>query len=284
MNVRSYSDANVDSEYYLVMARIRATISNLKKAREQKRSKLNAKKKLQIREDVNTYKKEVRKQIQNAVEEEGDIEQMWNQCKQIIIKAAEKTLRRKEPQKRGEWFANESKEATGKKNEAYRNMLTQNCTRALKEEYKNLRQEEKRIHGRKKKEFENQLLREAEKSQNKNNSRKFYQIINNIRKEFKARISICKDKEGEITGEKKKILQRWVEHFDEMLNSDAGEEDWENHIVSKDIENLQEIEIGETENVIKKLNNNISPDVDGTSAELIKYGPYEIIEVIYKLI
>ena len=55
MNVRSYRDANVDSDHYLVMARIRATISNLKKAREQKGSKLNAKK-LQIREDVNAYK------------------------------------------------------------------------------------------------------------------------------------------------------------------------------------------------------------------------------------
>jgi hypothetical protein len=42
--------------------------------------------------------------------------------------------------------------------------------------------------------------------------------VNIIRKVYKPSIRKCKDKKGNLVTEKKKVLQRWAEHLDELLN------------------------------------------------------------------
>jgi endonuclease IV len=48
--------------------------------------------------------------------------------------------------------------------------------------------------------------------------------VNIIRKGYRPRIGMCKDKKGNLVTEKKKVLQRWAEQFDELLNG-HGDED-----------------------------------------------------------
>jgi hypothetical protein len=48
--------------------------------------------------------------------------------------------------------------------------------------------------------------------------------VNIIRKGYKPRTGMCKDKMGNLVTGKKKVLQRWAEHFDELLNGHGDEE------------------------------------------------------------
>jgi len=47
-----------------------------------------------------------------------------------------------------------------------------------------------------------------------------------MKRGFQPRMSGCKGKDGKIIGEEKKILERWTEHFAELLMEG---EDKENH-------------------------------------------------------
>jgi hypothetical protein len=45
-----------------------------------------------------------------------------------------------------------------------------------------------------------------------------YQELNKSQKDFKPRVTFCRDKNGAIISEKETILKKWVERFDELLN------------------------------------------------------------------
>lgn len=51
--------------------------------------------------------------------------------------------------------------------------------------------------------------------------RKFYKAINNAKKSFLARICICKKKDGCLVCDKNRVLDRWKEHYSELLNKGA---------------------------------------------------------------
>ncbi|KAG8240388.1 hypothetical protein J437_LFUL002530 [Ladona fulva] len=55
-----------------------------------------------------------------------------------------------------------------------------------------------------------------------NETKKFYDRVNIIRRPFKAQITMCKNKNGDIVSDKKAILQRWAEHSHELLNGYTG--------------------------------------------------------------
>ena len=59
---------------------------------------------------------------------------------------------------------------------------------------------------------------ELEHLQGMSESRTFYQRLNESRKEFQPRTTVCRSKVGEILGSDELILERWSQHFDELLN------------------------------------------------------------------
>jgi hypothetical protein len=48
--------------------------------------------------------------------------------------------------------------------------------------------------------------------------------VNVIKKGYKPRTGMCKDKMGNLLTGKRKVLHRWAEHFDELLNGHGDEE------------------------------------------------------------
>jgi hypothetical protein len=95
------------------------------------------------------------------------------------------------------------------------NTLAKKNTRRAMEEYQRRRFGEKKIHRRKKREAWKGLMKMEEFGRQKE-TRKFFRIVNIIRKGYKPRGVMCKDKKGNLVTEKKKVLQRWAEHFDEL--------------------------------------------------------------------
>jgi len=90
-------------------------------------------------------------------------------------------------------------------------------TRWTREEYQRRRYEGKKIH-KENSEAWKVLMEEMDETGRQKETRMFYRKVNIIRKGYKPRIGMCKDKKGNPVTEKKKVLQRWAEHFGELLN------------------------------------------------------------------
>jgi hypothetical protein len=74
--------------------------------------------------------------------------------------------------------------ATQEKNAAYQRTIEERCTRARHEEYHNIRHEKKRIHNKKKrkKEYQEKLMKTLERINNVRESRNFTTISKNLKR------------------------------------------------------------------------------------------------------
>jgi hypothetical protein len=57
-----------------------------------------------------------------------------------------------------------------------------------------------------------------------NESRAVYQKLNKSRKDFQSRTTLCRGKKGIISSRNEAILERWLEHFGELLNTDVPDQ------------------------------------------------------------
>ena len=48
--------------------------------------------------------------------------------------------------------------------------------------------------------------------------RKFYKEINITRKQFKPRVNTRRKEDGSLISNEQEILDKWVRHFDQLLN------------------------------------------------------------------
>lgn len=172
-----------------------------------------------------------------------------------------------------------------KKKKAREKML-QTGLKEDEEKYREQRRKTQTTVRKAKREHKERELREIEERYRKKEIRNFYQGIKNTRRgPQKPGMMFCKGKDGKLIGEEQKMVGRWKEHFQEMLNTGEGEteqEEWGN--VQP---NRMEIECPtkqEVRKIIKNLKNGKSPGENDIHAELIKYGGEGIEEKLYKLI
>ena len=121
----------------------------------------------------------------------------------------------------------------------------------------------------------------------KENMKLFYRTLKSIRKEKTEVNEYIKSKKGEILTENKEIMDRWKEHFEELLN--ASEEHTPEEPTQKQKESDKElvveekITIKELQEVIKNLKNGKAPGEDKITTEMIKKMGTEGTEVLLKI-
>jgi hypothetical protein len=153
MDVRTFRGANIDSDHYLLISRIRSRISNARKTYGSCARKFNIEK-LKTPETSSAYKKQLNEHLaKHATNDNDNINDMWMLLKNTITQTADTVLDRMERVTYIDWFDTECEQATIRKNLAYKRMQQRNHTQKAVEEYKTARKEEKRIHKRKKKIF-----------------------------------------------------------------------------------------------------------------------------------
>jgi hypothetical protein len=144
LDVRSYRGANVDSDHYLVIARMRARISNIKKIREERIRKFCTFS-LQDENMTNMYAKGLEESLkQFPCSGRKIIQEEWDICRSTIQQVAEGILGRQISRQRNEWFDKDCERVTKEKNEAYLIMKQQHGTRNKILRYQEKRREEKR--------------------------------------------------------------------------------------------------------------------------------------------
>jgi hypothetical protein len=126
------------------------------------------------------------------------VSRAWEDLRDVIVNAADTILGRIERVKRNNWFDEKCEQVTNLKIRAYKRMQQKNCTRGAVEEYREARREEKRMHKKKKRDYDKQELIELESLRSSNAIRAYYQNLNESRKDFQPQKTLCRDNEGMI--------------------------------------------------------------------------------------
>jgi len=218
MDVWTFRGANIDSDHYLLISKIRSRISNARKTYGYDARKFNSEK-LKSPETSSAYREELNEYLASHVDDD-DINEVWMLLKNAIMQTADTILNRIERVTYRNWCDAECEQATISKNKAYKRVQQKNHTWKAVEEYRTARSKEKRVHKQKKKIFIEHGL-EVEHLGSNNESKSFYQKLNKSRKEFQPRTILCRDKEGMLLSEENDLLRRWAEHYDELLNIES---------------------------------------------------------------
>lgn len=119
-----------------------------------------------------------------------------------------------------------------------------------------------------------------------NDTKNFYKETEWFRKEYKPRLSGCKDKNGSILTEEETCAARWTEHFKELLNKErtAHEEIDLNQMYQSAEPDISKPTLEVVEKVLKKMKNHKAPGEDNITSELLKKAGDIIICKLHEII
>lgn len=131
-------------------------------------------------------------------------------------------------------------------------------------------------------------MQEIEELNQQSEVRKFYRAVDKMKRGFEPRVECCKDKNGELILEEKRILRRWVEHFRVILNREEDREERRYNIPVEGRDGdggmVHEPTIEEVEFVVGRMSNNRAPGEDEVISELIKVGGANLLAAMHTLI
>ena len=281
MDVRSFRCLETDIEHHftdhlLLGVRIRARISNIIKERGVRCKRYDVAK-LINKDCKEAFNKDLKERLE--VHEHGGT--AWHQCCEAMQASAEKCLGIKQHTK-NVWFDKECEEAVQRVIDARKGRVT----RAKADEIRKLQKEKKKVLQRKKRAHDLKVISDVQEAHSMNESRKFYKAINDAKKSFHARVSVCRRKDGSLVCDKNGVLDRWKEHFCELLND--GADGVISHVrrpyERDDGKEFDPPSLDEVAAAISGLKNNKAPGLDGLPAELFKTGCEELVVVLHQLI
>lgn len=284
LDVRSYrclepDIEHHDSDHYLLGVKLRARICSIISARAMKCRRLDIAKLQQP-----GIRRRFREYLDLRLDELNQQPAEWTHCRDAMKETAETVLGFQPPCKEHQWFDDECKQVVQAVIEA---RTRGRMTREREENIRRLQREKKKLLKKKKRQFDQQQIAEIEDLHDRNETRKFYRAINNAKKGFQPRTSMCKKKDGDLVCDLNGVLERWKEHFDDLLNADGGERQtaprrkpYENN----DGKEIPTPSLEEVEEAIGHMKNHKAPGDDSLSGELFKAGGRKLALAMHKLI
>ncbi|XP_055633640.1 uncharacterized protein LOC129773983 [Toxorhynchites rutilus septentrionalis] len=259
-DVRTYRGANIDSDNYLTMVKMRPKLSVVNNIRYRcpRWYNLTRLKQADVAENY-AHSHEAALPDEDQINE-APLEDCWGMIKTAINSVAGSILGQVERRRRYEWFDNECLQVLHKKNAARELMLRQ-VTRQNVERYRQKRRQQTQLFWEKKRRQEEEECGELEQLHRSHETRKFYQKLNASRKGFVPRAERCRNKNGSILMNQREVTERWRQHFDEHLNGVQAEnqdDDGSDYVGAVNNEDVPPPTIGEVGNTIKQLENNKS--------------------------
>lgn len=220
---------------------------------------------------------------QHAPVDNVAVNSLWDDIVRTLEEVAGRTIGTVERVRREKWFDEECEISVRDKNMA-RQRLLQRHTRMNLQDYTDKRKAQHKLCRKKKREYEKKEVQKVVEMAENKDIRNMYKSVNQLRQEYKPQTTYCRDKQGNILCNISEVLQRWVEHFDELLNVEHDDDSHEEMPIHTAQPLIVSPTYEETMSAINKLKNNKAPGTDNLTAEMFKCGGPSLWKLLHSLI
>ena len=224
--------------------------------------------------------------LEELFEEEASVDHQWESIKATFTTTCEEVIGYRKHEHK-EWISPATlyKIARRKqKKDALNNSNTRAAKLKAQEEYTEASQEAKRSVRADKKRFIDGLAEEAEEAAGSGNMRKLYDITRQISGKYGKPERPVKDKDGNSILAKEDQINRWAEHFEELLNRPTPTNRPEIEPAEADLPiNCEAPSKEEIRQALEKMKNNKAAGPDNIPAEALKAGTETTVELLHPL-
>ena len=291
---RVYRSADIDSDHHLVIAEVKVKLSN-KKITQKKRYNMEKLNNGDVQRSFEVKIKNRYEILENLTD--NDTEKEWTTFKEAINQVAEEELGYTKRISQT-WISKEAEslveEIRKKKGEAQSNKGNKGNNNEEEIKLKEMRQTLRKKLSRDK----NIMLgvaNEMEEAYKKGDSKKLFANVNKMSGNTNNKLIMIepiKEINGEIITERERIMERWKEHFEKLLNREEPINTADTMKEIEEMEQLQEeedemaedIKLEEVEKAVKQMRRNKAPGVCKINAELLQNTGRHTIKWLHRVI
>jgi hypothetical protein len=225
-DVRVKRGADVASDHHLVVARLKLKLKKNWMGTKEKRTKYN----ISLLKDAKT-KEEYRLTLNNKYQvlqelfedEEDNVNSRWQKVKEAVKSSCQEVLGPMKHQQK-EWISAETLrkiQERKQKKAAVNSSKTRASKVKVQKEYTDAHKEVKRNIKIDKRNYVEGLAAEAEEAIGSGNMKKLYDITKKLSGKYSKTERPVKDKQGKTIASTEHQMNRWAEHFEELLNRPA---------------------------------------------------------------
>ena len=288
-DVRVRRGADVASDHHLLAARLKLKLKkNWMETTTTKRQKYNVSllKDKKTREEFRVSLTNKYLMLQELPAEEVTIENQWQRVKDTLTSTCQEVVGSKKHQQK-EWISAGTLckiQERKQKKAAVNNSRTRAEKAKAQEDYYKSNKEVKRSARADKRNYINSLAEEAEEAAASNNMKQLYETTRKLSGKYSRPERPVKDKAGNTIQGTERQLQRWAEHFEELLNRPAPQNPPDIVPADKDLDiNCEKPTREEIRKAVKLLSNGKAAGPDDIPAEALKADLETIVEMLHPL-
>ncbi|KAL1445995.1 hypothetical protein WDU94_003677 [Cyamophila willieti] len=290
LDTRCRRGADCGSDHHLITAEIRLKIAAIKTFHQMTKRPYNTEALCKNKDTQTAYKTQLLNRFEALRQDENDLEDNWTMIKEVFHKTSEETLGFKEKHKKP-WISDETWKKIQERKQLKQRRETAkepNEIRTATQELNKKHKEVKRSFRSDKRKWAEDLATKAQEAANEGNIKDLHKITKVLSNRKMSQQKPIRDKQGHIIIGESEQLNRWREHFQELLNPNNAndsliQENFEENVpVNNNISEEPPTKI-EIQRAIKELKNGKAPGIDNLPPEIFKQYPSITADILHPI-
>uniref|UniRef100_A0A8D9ADY8 Craniofacial development protein 2 n=1 Tax=Cacopsylla melanoneura TaxID=428564 RepID=A0A8D9ADY8_9HEMI len=289
LDTRARRGADCGSDHHLVTSDVRLKIASIKTQNQRTNRPYNTEALRRNRNTANEFVVQLTNRYEALNWESNNIEENWTKVKELFQKTSEETLGHRESRK-NPWISQTTWEKVQERRQlkiAKETAQGQDTVRRTTKEFNDKHKEVKRSFRADKRKWAEDLATKAQEAEREGDIRELYKITKTLSNRKIKQQKPVKNSEGNLIIEEAEQLERWREHFEEILNQHSTTQITD--VENSSLETVdQNISVGpptkqEIVNAIRELKNSKAPGNDNLPPEVFKQDPITSANILHPI-